>query len=65
VLVGWDEERRSFIGKLRALGLPVRVVVIVQPGESRLLEPGPLSDEPERFSVLEIGQVEAGLARLK
>jgi len=65
VLVGWDEERRSFIGKLRALGLPVRVVVIVQPGESRLLEPGPLSDEPERFFVLEIGQVEAGLARLK
>ena len=65
VLVAWDAERRSFIEKLRALGLPVRVLVIVQPGESRLLEPGPLSDEPERFSVLAVGQVEAGLARLR
>jgi hypothetical protein len=65
VLVAWDEERRSFIGKLRALGAPVRVLVIVPPGEGQSLEPGPLRDEPERFSVLEIGQVEAGLAKLK
>jgi hypothetical protein len=43
----------------------VRVLVIVQPDHDQSLEPGPLSDEPERFSVLEIGQVEAGLARLK
>ena len=64
VLVGWDEPRRSFIEKLRALGLPVRVLVIVQPGESKPLEPGPLRDEAERFSVLEIGQIEAGLARV-
>jgi uncharacterized protein (DUF58 family) len=65
VLLGWDEPRRSFVGKLRALGLPVRVVVVVEPGESQPLEPGPLRDEPERFSVLEIGQVETGLAKLK
>ena len=65
VLVAWDEERRGFIDKLRALGLPVHVLVIVQPGESRPLDPGPLRDEPDRFSVLEIGQVEAGLARLR
>jgi uncharacterized protein (DUF58 family) len=65
VLVGWDDERRTFVGKLRALGLPVRVLVIVQPGENKLLDPGPLKDEPERFSVLEIGQVETGLAKLK
>ena len=65
MLLGWDEPRRSFVGKLRALGLPVRVVVVVEPGESQPLEPGPLRDEPERFSVLEIGQVETGLAKLK
>jgi hypothetical protein len=65
VLVAWDEERRGFIGKLKALGAPVRVLVIVPPGEGQSLEPGPLGDEPERFSVLEIGQVEAGLAKLK
>ena len=65
VLVAWDEARRSFIGKLRALGVPVRVFVIVPPGGSPALDPGPLRDEPDRFSVLEAGQVEAGLAQLK
>jgi hypothetical protein len=65
VLVAWDEARRSFVGKLRALGVPVRVFVIVQPGLSQLLDPGPLRDEPDRFSMLEAGQVEAGLAQLK
>jgi uncharacterized protein (DUF58 family) len=65
VLVGWDEERRGFVSKLRGLGVPVRVLVIVPPGQSQPLEAGPLRDEPERFSVLEVGQIEAGLAQLK
>ena len=65
VLLGWDDERRTFVEKLRGLGLPVRVLVIVQPGKSGPLDPGPLRDEPERFSVLEIGRVEAGLTKLK
>jgi hypothetical protein len=65
VLLAWDEERRGFIGKLRMLGLPVRVVVIVPPGRSKPPELGPLRDEPDRFSVLEVGQIESGLARLK
>jgi uncharacterized protein (DUF58 family) len=65
VLVEWDEARRSFIGKLRALGVPVWVFVIVQPGERQPLDPGPLKGEPERFSMLEVGQIEAGLAKLK
>jgi hypothetical protein len=29
------------------------------------LDPGPLSDEPDRFAVLEVGRIEAGLAKLK
>ena len=65
VLVAWDEERRAFIGKLKALGLPVLVLVIVPPGQSQVLELGPHKDEPEQLYVLEIGQIEAGLARLK
>jgi uncharacterized protein (DUF58 family) len=65
VLVDWDEARRSFVRKLKALGVPVLVLVIVQPGEGQKLDPGPLSDEPERFFVLEAGQIETGLAKLK
>jgi len=65
VLVAWDEARRDCIRKLKALGVPVLVLVIVPPGESRKLDPGPLSDEPDRFFVLEAGQIETGLAKLR
>jgi hypothetical protein len=65
VLMAWDQERRSFIEKLKALGVPVRVLVIVPPGWGQALEPGPLRDEPDRFSVLEAGQIASGLKKLK
>jgi hypothetical protein len=65
VLVAWDEERREFIRKLKALGVPVLILIVVPPGLSRTLEPGPLNDEPDRFLVLEAGQIETGLAKLK
>jgi hypothetical protein len=65
VLMAWDEERRSFIEKLKALGVPVLVLVIVPPGQGQPLDPGPMGDEPDRFSVLEAGQIEPGLAKLK
>jgi hypothetical protein len=63
--LAWDEARRSFIGKLRALGVPVLVLVIVPSGRAEPLAPGPLSDEPDRFFVLQVGQIESSLARLK
>jgi hypothetical protein len=65
VLVAWDEERREFIRKLKALGVPVLIMVIVSPGENRKLDPGPLNNEPDRFLVLEAGQIESGLAKLR
>ena len=65
VLVDWDEARRSFVGKLKALGVPVLALVIVPPDQRQPLDPGPLSDEPDRFAVLEAGRIEAGLAKLK
>ncbi len=63
VLMAWDEERRNFVEKLKALGVPVLVLVIVPAGRGQTLEPGPMRDEPDRFSVLEVGQIEPGLAR--
>jgi hypothetical protein len=65
VLVAWDEQRRDFVRKLKALGVPVLVMIIVPPGQDRKLEPGALSDEPDRLLVLEAGQIETGLAKLK
>jgi uncharacterized protein (DUF58 family) len=65
VLLAWDAERQGFVEKLRALGVPVMVLVVTEPGTSKALEPGPMADEPNRFMVLEVGTVEQGLAGLK
>jgi uncharacterized protein (DUF58 family) len=64
VLLAWDEERRRFIEKLKLLGLPLLVLVVVPPGKGRALDPGPLCDQTDRFHVLETDRIEAGLARL-
>ncbi len=65
VLLAWDQERRLLVEQLQALGLPVLVFVIVEPGHARSLDPGPLRRQPDRFHVLEIGKIEQGLAALK
>jgi uncharacterized protein (DUF58 family) len=65
VLMAWDEQRRGFIQKIRALGVPVLVLVVVPPDRGQSLAPGPLSDDPGQFHVLEAGRIEAGLAQLR
>lgn len=64
VLLAWDEPRRRFVKKLRALDIPVRVVVIVAEKPARPLDPGPMGDQPEHFHALVVGQVEQGLAQI-
>lgn len=63
VLQKWDEARREFVKKLRALRVPVLALVVVRSGETPL-DPGPLRGEPENFRALEIGKIEEQLARL-
>ncbi len=57
-------ERADFVEKLRILGVPVLVLVIVSAGQKTTLDPGPMRAEPERFVVLEAGRIEDGLAVL-
>ena len=57
-------ERRSFVRRLRGLGVPVLVLVIVAHGQSASFDPGPLQDEPNRFFVLEGGRIEEALKHL-
>jgi uncharacterized protein (DUF58 family) len=64
VFLAWDRERHEFIRKLQALGLPLLVLVVTEPGHSQVFEPGPMRDQAGRFHVLEAGQIETGLARL-
>lgn len=60
----WDAARQHFITKLRTLDIPLLVLVVVSPGAKKP-DAGPLRDEPEHFHVLEIGQIEEQLAKLK
>lgn len=64
VFVAWDEERRQFIEKLKTLGVPLLVLVIVPPGHNQSLDPGPLRNQPANFRILEVGRIDAGLANL-
>jgi uncharacterized protein (DUF58 family) len=64
VLQSWDEARKKFAQKLRVLGVPLLVLVVLPPGQTKL-DPGPMRDEPEYFHVLEIGNIGEKLAKLK
>ena len=64
VLQQWDAARQRFVKKLRALGVPLLVLVVTQPLTEKL-DAGPLRDEPGNFHVLEIGRIEEGLEKLK
>jgi uncharacterized protein (DUF58 family) len=65
ILLAWDQPRREFVKKLRELGLPALVLVVLEPHQNRSIRPGPMSDQPGQFHVLEVGQIEQGLARLR
>jgi uncharacterized protein (DUF58 family) len=65
VLIAWDGERQKFIEKLVVLGVPLLVLVIVPSGDRDALDAGPMRNQPGQFHVLEVGQIEAGLAKLE
>ena len=64
VLQRWDDARRHLVRTLRALGIPLLVLLVTRPGGKKP-DAGPMRDEPENFHVLEIGQIEKQLAGLK
>jgi hypothetical protein len=64
VLLAWDEARRELVRRIRALEIPVLVLIIVPAGAPTSLDPGPLRDEPWRFRALEAGRIEQGLAEI-
>jgi hypothetical protein len=64
VLLAWDEGRRKFVEKLKAVGVPLLVLIITGGPQTPPLDPGPMRDEPDRFKILKIGQIKEGLARL-
>ena len=63
VFLTWDKPRREFVEKIKRLNIPLLVLVLVEPGGAAL-EPGPMSDDPGKFRVLELGRIEQDLAKL-
>ena len=64
VLLSWDEERKKLIHLLKALGLPVLVLVITDDETTQPLDPGPMKGDPENIRRLQVGKVKEGLAQL-
>jgi hypothetical protein len=65
VLQRLDDARRTFVDKLKTLGVPLLVLVIVRPGEGISGVGGPLLDASGTLRVLEVGKIEEGLAKLE
>jgi len=61
VLQKWDDPRKDFVRKLRALNIPVLVLLISYP-DGLKSDVGPLHDQPENFHFLEIGRIQEQLA---
>jgi uncharacterized protein (DUF58 family) len=64
VLLSWDEERQRLIRLLKALGVPLLVLVIMESDTSEPLDPGPMKMDPQNLLRLQVGKIEGGLARL-
>ena len=64
VLMAWDEPRRNLIRQLKTLKIPQHVLLMVRPGEKELIDRGPEADQPDRMTIIELGNVEAAISEL-
>ena len=64
IFVNWDEHRQKLVQLLRHLDIPVFVLVILEPDELTIPDPGTMSDVAENFHVLRAGEIEMGLAQI-
>ena len=61
IFIAWDERRREFVKQIRALGIPLRVLVVTEPN-SRDLDADGLT--PDMFRQIEVGKAGEALATL-
>lgn len=65
ILQKWDDTRRKFIEKLKAVNVPVMVLVVVRPGEGISGAGGTLVDGEGTLHVLEVGKISEGLSKIR
>lgn len=64
VLQRWDSARKKFIEKLKAMDVPLLILIVVPRGGG-VAGGGPLADAEGSLNVLEVGKITEGLAKLK
>ncbi|HEV7925353.1 MAG TPA: DUF58 domain-containing protein [Verrucomicrobiae bacterium] len=62
VFMAWDEPRQRLVQGLMSRRLPLRVLVVSEPGQSWPM--GVMEAQPENFHILPVGQIAAKLATL-
>jgi hypothetical protein len=64
ILLSWDEERQKLIGRMKALGVPILVLVIQGDRASESLDYGPMEDDPGHFITMQADHIREGLGKL-
>ena len=64
IFLSWDEERKRLVGRLKALGVPVLVLVITDDQTDKVPDPGPMKVDAGHFHTLRVGHIREGLAQL-
>jgi uncharacterized protein (DUF58 family) len=57
IFLGWDQARQEFVKKIRALNIPVLVIVLEESSDIKH-DAGPMEDQPRRFHVLQQNKIE-------
>ena len=65
VLQRWDAARKKFVERLKSLGVPLLVLIVVPPGGGISGAGGNLVDAEGTLHVLEVGKISEGLVQLK
>jgi len=55
IFLDWDQSRQDFVKKIRALNIPVLVIILEESSKTEHTSkfmPGPMQDQPHRFHVL-------------
>ena len=64
ILLDWDRQRQQLVRRLRALHMPLKVIVIKQNDKSDRDENDPMLDQPQDFWELEAGNIQQSLDRV-
>lgn len=64
ILLDWDQKRQEMIRQVIAMNIPVLVFIIIEPGNQREVDPGPLALTPNRLIVLPADNMQPSLDRI-